>query len=88
MNSAATLARAPLLCVLCVNQAESDFPLFGAERPSVRLCPRCHRKVTSGTLPVGWCSIGQHYGYPQSPCPRHHAKFALSEQSDVPREWP
>ncbi|MFR9806448.1 hypothetical protein ACL02T_29790 [Pseudonocardia sp. RS010] len=74
----------PLLCVLCINPAQDDFPLFGDEMPPVRLCRQCHHKVGNDEASVGWCELGQHYGRPRTHCQRHHIQFALASQTDIP----
>ncbi|MEU7818957.1 hypothetical protein [Pseudonocardia sp. NPDC049154] len=74
---------APLLCVLCINPAEDDFPIFGTELPRVRLCRQCHHRVQDGAASVGWCEPGQHYGRARTRCPRHRVHYALATGIDI-----
>jgi hypothetical protein len=47
--------------------------------PTAPLCDRCATCARNGTVTLGWCEAGHHYGRPLHTCPRHRIRFvALS----------
>ena len=66
-------------CALCRAPAVVDFPARGPQDPTAPLCDRCATCARNGTVTLGWCEAGHHYGRPLHTCPRHRIRFvALS----------
>ena len=62
-------------CALCRAPAVVDFPARGPQDPTAPLCDRCATCARNGTLTLGWCEAGHHYGRPLHTCPRHRIQF-------------
>jgi hypothetical protein len=67
-------ARKPL-CALCGAPAASTVDARGANHLAAPVCSQCLISVVSGSLRLGWCEPGHHYGRPSQLCRRHRVRF-------------